>query len=67
MEGAVSLANARSSFERALISRLMATRAAAVARLLLAPSRHAGLVAGCRRLEEGTAWTALLAAGLSTT
>jgi uncharacterized protein DUF5995 len=66
-EGAVSLANARGSFERALISRLMATRAAAVARLLLAPSRHAGLVAGCRRLEEGTAWTALLAAGISAT
>ncbi len=59
-EGAVSLANARSAFERALVMRLMATRAAAVARLLLAPSRHAPFVAACRRIEQGTGWLALL-------
>ena len=52
-EGAVSLANARNTFERGLVSRLMATRAAAVARLLLAPSRSPSLVATCRRLEQG--------------
>ncbi len=59
-EGAVSLANARNAFERALVSRLMATRAAAVARLLLAPSRSERFVAACRRIEQGAAWMALL-------
>jgi hypothetical protein len=59
-EGAVSLANARNAFERALVSRLMATRAAAVARLLLAPSRSAHLIAACRRIEQGSAWLTLV-------
>ena len=59
-EGAVSLANARNAFERALVSRLMATRAAAVARLLLAPSRHTHLIAACRRVEQGGAWLPLM-------
>ena len=48
-EGAVSLANARNAFERELVSRLMATRAAAVARLLLAPSHNPRFIAACRR------------------
>jgi Family of unknown function (DUF5995) len=59
-EGAVSLANARNAFERVLVVRLMGTRAAAVARLLLAPSRHAPLISACRRVEQGTGWLALL-------
>ena len=63
-EGAVSLANARNTFERALVSRLMATRAAAVARLLLAPSRHAPLIAACRRVEQGNAWKTMLGGAL---
>jgi hypothetical protein len=59
-EGAVSLANARNGFERGVVSRLMATRAAAVARLLLAPSRGTHLIAACRRVEQGNAWLALI-------
>jgi hypothetical protein len=59
-EAATALTNATSPFERALVTRLIATRAAAIARLLLAPSRHAGFVAACRRLEAGSAWIALV-------
>jgi len=66
-EGAVSLANARNAFERELVSRLMATRAAAVARLLLAPSHNPRFIAACRRIEQGNAWMTLLGGAISTT
>ncbi len=58
-ESAVALANARSPFETGLVTRLISTRAAAVARLLLAPSRHPRLVDACRRLEQGSTWLVL--------
>jgi hypothetical protein len=66
-ESAVSLANARNAFERTLVSRLMATRAAAVARLLLAPSRHARLIATSRRIEQGDAWISVIGDALHAT
>lgn len=59
-EAAVALANASTPFERALVTRLIAARAAAMARLLRAPSRHPGVVEACRRLEQGGAWIALV-------
>ena len=59
-ESAVALANASSSFERGLVTRLIASRAAALARLLLAPSRHPALVDAARRLEAGSAWMTLI-------
>lgn len=58
-EAAVALANARSVFEHRLVARLIATRAAAIARLLLAPSRNRRLMETCRRLEQGSGWIAL--------
>jgi hypothetical protein len=61
-EGAISLANARSGFERGLIGRLIETRAAAMARLLLAPSADPRLIAACRRLEAGVTWSAFVQA-----
>ena len=61
-ESAVALANARGPVERVLTSRLLSTRAAAMARVLLAPSRNARFISACRRLESGTGWVALLAA-----
>ena len=60
-EGAVSLANARNDFERRLVTRLISTRSAALARLLLAPARNPVVAAACRRLEQGSAWIALVA------
>lgn len=59
-EGAVSLANARDELERALVRRLIATRAAALARLLLVPSRNPAFVAACRGVEQGSGWLALV-------
>ena len=37
----------------------------AVARLLLAPSRHAPLMTACRRLEQGNGWITLLGSALA--
>jgi hypothetical protein len=59
-EAAVSLANARSDFERRLITRLISTRAAAVARLLLAPSHLPARLAACRQLEQRSGWILLI-------
>jgi hypothetical protein len=59
-ETAVALANARSDQELALTSRLSAARAAVMARLLRAPSRHPSFVAACRRLEAQSDWLALM-------
>ena len=61
-ESAVALANARTVVEGALAARLISSRAAVMARLLLAPSRNAAFTAACRRLEQGSSWLALLAA-----
>ena len=61
-DAAVSLANARGRLERDLTARLVSSRAAVMARLLLAPSRNARLVAVCRRLEGGTPWLTIAAA-----
>jgi len=52
-ESAVALANARNAVERALATTLISARAAVMARLLLAPSRHPAIVSACRRLEQG--------------
>ena len=65
-ESAVALANASSPFERGLVTRLIASRSAAVARLLLAPSRHPALVVTCRRLEQGSSWVTLVGAAART-
>ena len=53
-EGAVSLANARGPLERRLISTLIGSRAAVMARLLLAPTAHPAVLQACRRVEEST-------------
>jgi hypothetical protein len=53
-DAAVSIANARSSFERDLATRLIAARAAVMARLLISPSVNPELIACCRRLEQGS-------------
>jgi hypothetical protein len=55
-ESALSLANARNAAERVLASTLIGSRAAVLARLLLAPSLNPAAVAACSRLEQGTAW-----------
>ena len=60
-EGAVSLANARNPTERRLVTTLIGSRAAVIARLLLAPSHHAPAIAACRRIEAGPRWLAVLA------
>jgi hypothetical protein len=60
-DAAVSLANARSAFERDLSGRLIAARAAVMARLLLSPSIHPRLIAACRHLEQGCDVPALIA------
>jgi hypothetical protein len=52
-DAAVSLANARNSFERDLSGKLIAGRAAVMARLLLSPSTDPALIAACRHLEQG--------------
>ena len=61
-EGAVSLANGRNAFERALVSRLIETRAAALARLLLAPAASPAFIDACRQAEQGAAWMTFLSA-----
>lgn len=61
-ESAVSLANARSLVERALVSRFVASRAAVMARLLLAPSRSPRVRQACERAEQGSAWLTLAGA-----
>jgi hypothetical protein len=55
-ESAIALTNARTPPERELTAGFVSTRAAVMARLLLTPSRHIGLMAACRRLEEGPEW-----------
>jgi hypothetical protein len=62
-EAAVALANARDGLERALTSKAISSRAALLARLLLAPSKSRGFVVVCSRLEQGLDWPALLAGG----
>jgi hypothetical protein len=59
-ESALALANARAPIERDLTARLVATRAAVLARLLLAPSSNAMFMSVCRRLEQGPQWLKLL-------
>jgi len=60
-ESAVALANARHEIERSLVTKLIGSRAAVLARLLLAPSRNPALATTCRRLEQGSSWLTLLA------
>ena len=60
-ESAVSFTNASNAIERALVSGLVSSRAAVMARLLLAPSRNPALVAASRRLEERMRMATLLA------
>jgi hypothetical protein len=55
-EAAVALTNARTGVERRLTGRLIESRAALMARLLRAPSRHPALVALGRHLESGPEW-----------
>jgi hypothetical protein len=61
-EGALSLANARTPFESALATRLISSRAAVLARLLLSPSRNPLFIQAGGRLEQGSSWLTLLAA-----
>ncbi|MGE0449894.1 MAG: DUF5995 family protein [Vicinamibacterales bacterium] len=68
-ESATALANARTSIERDLAMTLIGTRAAVLARLLLAPTLSPTLVATCSHMEQGTGWVALvvgLRGGLAT-
>jgi Family of unknown function (DUF5995) len=58
-ESAVSLANARTQVERALVTRLLAARSGVMARLLLAPSRDPAFVRLCRTLEGDANWIAV--------
>lgn len=60
-EGAVSLANARDSVERALVTTMVSTRAAVMARLLLAPALDPVAMAACRRIEAAPEWLTMLA------
>ena len=55
-DAALSLANARSGGERGRAMTMIGIRAAAVARLLLAPSLHPPLILACRHVERGGAW-----------
>ena len=64
-ESAVSLASARTAAERGLVTRLISSRAAVMARVLLAPTLDPRVVAACRRLEAGTAWMTMLAAAVA--
>jgi hypothetical protein len=60
-ESAVSFTNASNVVERALVSGLVSSRAAVMAKLLLAPSRNPALVAASRRLEQQMSVATLLA------
>lgn len=64
-DSAVSLANARNAFESGLAARLIASRAAVMARLLRAPSLSPALIDVCRHLEQGCDLTSLLSARLA--
>ena len=64
-ESAVSLSSAGTAAERTLVTTLISSRAAVLARLLLAPSLDPPLVAACKRLEQGSKWTTILAAAAS--
>jgi len=55
-ESAVALANARTDLERGLAASLIGSRAALMARLLLAPTLNPAAVSACRRLEQGLRW-----------
>ncbi len=59
-EGAVALTNARGPRERALVGTLISSRAAVVARLLLASTLSPIVRDACRRLEAGPQWLAAL-------
>src|SRR5688572_16406119 len=59
-EAAVSLANARTPFERRLATTLIGSRAAVMARLLLAPATLPVFMNACRRIEQSTDVLALL-------
>jgi hypothetical protein len=59
-DAAVSLANARSGGERDRAMGLIGIRAAALARLLLAPSLNPRLITACRQVERGGAWLAFV-------
>jgi hypothetical protein len=61
-EAAVSLANARTPFERRLATTLIGSRAAVMARLLLAPGTLPVFMNACRRIEQSTDVLALLSA-----
>ena len=54
MESAVSLTNARSPIEQRLVSKLIGSRAAVMARLLLAPTASPAFMRACHRLEQRT-------------
>lgn len=60
-ESATSLANAKAPFERERAMALIGIRAAAVARLLCAPSLNPVLIGVCRKLESGSSWIQMLA------
>jgi hypothetical protein len=60
-ESALSLANARNAAERTLVERLIAARAAVMARLLLSPALSPPAMAACARLERGSGWLTLAA------
>jgi hypothetical protein len=59
-EAAQSLTDARGPVQRGVAAGVIAARAAGIAQLLLAPSRNAGFLAACRRLEAGSSWMALV-------
>lgn len=62
-ESAVSLANARATGDRDRVMTLIGLRAAAVARLLRAPSLDPRFIAACRAVEAGGRWVTLVTAG----
>jgi hypothetical protein len=61
-EAAVALANAKSGVERALVTTLVQSRAAVVARLLIASTCSPPVAAACASLEQGSAWLTFAAA-----
>lgn len=61
-ESAVSLSNARNTLERALVTKLIGSRATVLARLLLAQSLNPAAMAVCGTLERGSGWLSLAAA-----
>jgi hypothetical protein len=61
-EAAVSLTNAKNGFEQTLVTKLIGSRAAVLARLLLAQSLNPAAMAVCGSLERGSGWLTLAAA-----